>query len=91
MDFALSEEQRMLQESIARYLESNCPLERVRETAEAGRARADDVWQGLTDLGAQAVLIDEEYGGVGLGFLEASLIAEAMGAAAAPCLSLPPR
>ena len=74
----------MLQESFSRYLESSCPLERVRETAEAGDARADDVWQGLTDLGAQAVLIDEEHGGVGLGFLEASLIAEAMGAAAAP-------
>ena len=84
MDFALSDEQRMLQDSIAGYLESNCPLTRVRETAAAGDARADDVWQGLTDLGACAVLIDEDYGGVGLGLLEAALIAEAMGAVAAP-------
>ena len=84
MDFALNDEQRMLQDSIAGYLESNCPLERVRETAEAGAGRADDVWQGLTELGAHAVLIDEEYGGVGLGFLEAALIAEALGATTAP-------
>ena len=84
MDFALSEEQRMLQESIAGYLESSCPLARVRETGEAGDARADDVWQGLAELGVHGVLIDEAFGGVGLGLLEAALIAEAMGAHVAP-------
>ena len=84
MDFALSEEQRMLQDSIDRFLESGCPLTRVREVAEAGDSRADDVWQELTNLGVHGVLIDEDYGGVGLGLLEAALIAEALGAAAAP-------
>ncbi len=84
MDFALSEEQRMLQDSIAGYLESGCPLDRVRQTAEAGEARADDVWRELTNLGIHGVLIDEDYGGVGLGYLEAALIAEALGAAIAP-------
>ena len=84
MDFALSEEQRMLQDSIARYLESGCPLSRVREVAEAGESRAEDVWQELTNLGVHGLLIDEDYGGVGLGFLEAALIAEALGAAVAP-------
>ena len=84
MDFALSQEQRMLQESIAGYLETGCPLSRVREVAEAGENRAEDVWQSLTDLGAHAVLIDEEYGGVGLGLLESALIAEALGGSVAP-------
>ena len=84
MDFALSEEQRMLGESIAGYLESSCPLARVREVAEAGEARADDVWQGLAELGVHGVLIDEAFGGVGLGLLEAALIAETMGAHVAP-------
>ena len=84
MDFALSEEQRMLGESIAGYLESSCPLPRVREVAEAGEARADDVWQGLAELGVHGVLIDEAFGGVGLGLLEAALIAETMGAHVAP-------
>ena len=84
MDFALSEEQRMLQDSMAGYLETSCPLARVRDVAEAEHARADDVWQGLTELGAHAVLIDEAFGGVGLGLLDAALIAEAMGARVAP-------
>lgn len=84
MDFALSEEQRMLQDSIRGYLESNCPLERVRETVEADAARADNVWRGLVELGVAAVLVDERYGGVGLTLLDAALVAEALGAAAAP-------
>ena len=84
MDFGLSEEQRMLQDSISGYLESGCPLARVRAVAEAGEARADDVWQALAELGAHAVLIDEDHGGVGLGLLDAALIAEALGAAVAP-------
>ena len=84
MDFALNDEQRMLQDSIAGYLETGCALDRVRAVAEAGEARADEVWRGLADLGAHAVLIPEDYGGVGLGLLEAALIAEALGGAVAP-------
>ena len=84
MDFALSEEQRMLQDSISGYLKSGCPLTRVREVAEARDDRADDVWNELTNLGVHGVLIDEDYGGVGLGHLEAALIAEALGNTVAP-------
>ena len=84
MDFALSEEQRMLQDSITGYLESGCPLTRVREVAEARDDRADDVWGELTNLGVHGVLIPEEYGGVGLDHLEAALIGEALGNAVAP-------
>ena len=84
MDFALSDEQRMLQDSITGYLESGCPLARVREVAQAHDDRADDVWEKLTNLGVHGVLIDEDYGGVGLGYLEAALIAEALGNTVAP-------
>ena len=84
MDFALSEEQRMLQDSISGYLEGGSALERVRQVAESGDARADDVWQELADLGVHGVLIDEDYGGVGLAHLEAALIAEALGATTTP-------
>ena len=84
MDFALSEEQRMLQDSITGYLESGCPLTRVRDVAEARDHRADDIWNELTNLGVHGVIIDEDFGGVGLGHLEAALIAEALGAVVAP-------
>ena len=84
MEFALNEEQRMLQESVRGYLEATCALDRVRTAAEAGDTRPDDLWKGLVDLGVHAILVPEEYGGVGLGHLEAALVAECLGGAVAP-------
>jgi alkylation response protein AidB-like acyl-CoA dehydrogenase len=84
MRFGLSEDQRLLQESVARALEALAPLERARRFAAEGEARADDVWAGLTDMGLPGVLIPEEHGGLGLGLLEAALAAEALGRTVAP-------
>ncbi len=84
MEFALNEEQRMLQESVRGYLEASCPLDRVRAAAEAGDTRPADLWDGLVELGVHAIVVPEEYGGVGLGHLEAALVAECLGGAVAP-------
>ncbi len=84
MEFMLSGEQRLLQESVCRFLESKCPLERVRQAADAEETIADDVYKGMRELGILGVLIPEDFGGVGLGFLEAALVAEALGNAVAP-------
>lgn len=80
----LSEEQRMLQESVARFLQAECPLERVRKAADAEETLAMDVRAGLADLGIHGIVVPEDFGGVGLGFLEAALVAEALGYAVAP-------
>lgn len=82
MRFALSEDQRLLQDSLARALEQLSPLERVRRYAEGGDA--GDIWAGLAELGLPGLLVDEEHGGLGLGMLEAALAAEALGRAVAP-------
>ena len=84
MEFALNEEQRMLQESVRGYLEASCPLDRVRAAADAGDTRPADLWEGLVELGVHAIVVPEEYGGVGLGHLEAALVAECLGGAVAP-------
>ncbi len=84
MEFALSGEQRLLQDSVRRFLESECPLDRVRVAADAAETRADNIYRGLADLGVFGILIREEHGGVGLGFLEAALVAEALGGAVVP-------
>lgn len=84
MEFMLSEEQQVLQESVRRFLASECPLDKVRVLADVEDTIAPDIHQGLADLGMCGVLIPEEYGGVGLGLLEAALIAEVLGGAVAP-------
>ena len=84
MEFALSQDQRQFQQSLTRALERLSPLERVRRFAEEREPVARDIWRGLADLGAAAVLIPDEYGGLGLTLLDAALIAEALGRFAAP-------
>ena len=78
MEFGLSDDQKMMQESIERSLERVAPLERVRKAA--GREPyAGDVWKALVELGVPGILIPEEFGGLGLNLLDAVLAAEALG------------
>ncbi|NIP16675.1 MAG: acyl-CoA dehydrogenase [Pseudomonadales bacterium] len=82
MEFGLSEEQTLLQDSVTRYLDANCPLDRVRRFAE--EASAPDLQSGLAELGVFGLLVPEDTGGVGLGCFEAALVAEALGSHTAP-------
>ena len=82
MDFGLSSEQVALQDSINRYLDEHASLEAVRAFSAGGDARA--IWQGLVELGVPSLLVPEAQGGVGLNALDAALVAECLGAHAAP-------
>ena len=90
MEFALSEEQELLKESITRCLHDNCTLDHVRAVTKQGNTHtkdgdgAVDLWQSLASLGACGVLVPEEFGGAGLGYLEACLIGESLGQTVAP-------
>ena len=84
MEFGLSSEQRMLQDAVARYLAEQSPLRHVRDIAVAAKPYSPDVAAGLADLGVPGVIIPAEFGGMGLGLLEAALVAEALGFSVAP-------
>jgi alkylation response protein AidB-like acyl-CoA dehydrogenase len=84
MRFALSEDQVLLQDSLAKALAELSPLERVRRFAGDGGDGAADVWRGLAEFGLAGLAVPEEYGGQGLGLLEAALASETLGAAVAP-------
>ncbi len=78
MDFGLSAEQTLLADSVNRYLNDNAGLDTLRRIA-AGELRDHAIWTGLCDLGAGALLVPEQHGGVGLAPLDAALIAECLG------------
>jgi alkylation response protein AidB-like acyl-CoA dehydrogenase len=80
MEFGLTSDQTMMQESINRTLERVCGLERVRKAG----GHAPDVLKALAELGVTGILIPEEYGGLGLKLLDAALAAEALGRHVAP-------
>jgi alkylation response protein AidB-like acyl-CoA dehydrogenase len=84
MDFGLSEEQRLLEDTIRRYLETEAPVTRVREIVEtpAGHDRA--LWEGLAELGVAGILVPEPHGGSGLTLLDAAVAAQSLAWGVAP-------
>ena len=84
MDFALSSDQKMLQDSLVRTLADASPLDRVRKFADDPADAAADVWRALADFGLPGIVVPQEFGGLGLTLLDAALASEALGAAVAP-------
>jgi alkylation response protein AidB-like acyl-CoA dehydrogenase len=83
MEFGLTDDQKMMQESVNRTLERVSPLKRVRKAAGAG-GHVPDVLKAVAELGVTGILIPEEFGGLGLKLLDAALAAEALGRHIAP-------
>ena len=79
MEFGLSEQQAALQDNVNRFLQEKAPLERVRQYSEEQQERADDIWDGLVELGLPALLIPERHGGIELGALDAAAVCECLG------------
>ncbi len=84
MDFGLSEEQLLLEETIQSFLKEKVPITRVRELRDAVRPVDRDIWQGLAELGATGILVPEKQGGSELSLLDAALVSQALGHAATP-------
>lgn len=78
MEFGLSEEQSFLQTTVNKCLADQASLARVREIV-AGETSDAGIWQGLAELGVSGLMIPEALGGVGLGALDAAVIAECLG------------
>jgi alkylation response protein AidB-like acyl-CoA dehydrogenase len=84
MEFGLSEEQRLLEETLGRFTAEHCAPPRVREIAKRDDAHDPVLWRALAELGAAGVLVPSEHGGSGLGMLDAAVVAQRLGHAAAP-------
>jgi alkylation response protein AidB-like acyl-CoA dehydrogenase len=88
VDFELSEEQQLLRETTAKFLDDTCPLAVVRRLAEEEPAGFDRAWwrQGA-ELGWTSMLVPEELGGgcmSGGPLADLSLVAEEMGRRVSP-------
>ncbi len=84
MDFEFSEEQNLLREQAQGFLADNCPPAAARRVLEGEQEYDQELWQKIVEMGWTATVIPEEYGGLGLSFLELSVIAEELGRVVAP-------
>lgn len=84
MNFDFSPEQIQLRNEARRFLEARCPPAAVRAVLEGPEPYDRALWAGVAEMGFLGVRIPEAHGGLGLGFLELSVIAEELGRALAP-------
>jgi alkylation response protein AidB-like acyl-CoA dehydrogenase len=86
MFFALDEDQRAMQTVLRDYLRANFPIRAVHEVYDNEAHDGDPVelWQAVRENGWAAVTVDEQYDGLGLGLLEAALIARCWGEGCVP-------
>jgi alkylation response protein AidB-like acyl-CoA dehydrogenase len=84
MDFGLSEEQEMLQETVRGFAQNECPTTRLRELFDAGTGHDAALWSALAEMGVAGLTVPEAQGGAGMEMLDLALVAEVLGEFALP-------
>ncbi len=79
MDFNISDEVKLMQESVRDWFKRNLPLDKMREIDQKGHPMPKEVIEGLAGLGVIMGVIPEERGGQGLNWFKQAAIAEEIG------------
>ncbi|MGR4864733.1 acyl-CoA dehydrogenase family protein [Caulobacter sp. LARHSG274] len=77
MNFDLPEDQEMMRDMFARFLDANSSMARVRAAAPSGFDAT--LWKGLAEQGALSIRVPEAAGGLGLGLIDAVVLMEEAG------------
>lgn len=84
MNFDLSDEQRLLEETVDNFLARECPMTRVRELFDGDTGYDETLWRGLAEMSVLGLHLPEDVGGAGLELLDLAVVAETMGRRATP-------
>jgi alkylation response protein AidB-like acyl-CoA dehydrogenase len=79
MDLNPSDEQRLLRESVDRFISETYDADHRRRTADDPLGFSPQIWKQFAELGWLALPIAEAYGGLGAGAVETGILMEAFG------------
>jgi alkylation response protein AidB-like acyl-CoA dehydrogenase len=82
VELEFTSDQEELRASVRSFLEKECPTEVVRAAVATGEA--DQLWASMVALDWPGLTVPEEFGGIGLTFVEAAVVAEELGRVVAP-------
>ncbi len=83
--FTLNEEQQMLKDAAKSFIQEQSPVSRLRKVRDDGKDGFDAaLWKEMVDMGWTGILVPEEYGGSGLGYLGIGVVLEECGRTLAP-------
>ncbi|MBV9996153.1 MAG: acyl-CoA dehydrogenase [Caulobacteraceae bacterium] len=84
MGLRLTDEQQLLRDQVRGLLSEICRPDDLRRLIASGAPWDERLWKALAELGVLGAAIPEQYGGVGLGPVEVSIVAQELGRAVAP-------
>lgn len=84
MDFALSDDQRAIQEAARDFLTDAANPDVIRAAVEGTSGFDESLWSSLGEMGFAGLMIPEAQGGLGLGAVEMALVLEETGRVLAP-------
>lgn len=84
MDFAITKEQKSMQKAAREFLKFECTGEFVREMEINEKGYTDEFWRKMGELDWMALIVPEEYDGVGGDLMDLVLMLEEMGRACVP-------
>jgi alkylation response protein AidB-like acyl-CoA dehydrogenase len=84
VDFELSEDQQALGQAAGDLLDGRSPMTIVRAAMDRGGEADEKLWAAMVEQGWSALIVPEEDGGLGLGWVEAAVVLEQVGAHVAP-------
>src|SRR6202048_1746206 len=81
MALVLSEEQSMLRDSARGLISDKAPVSHLRHLRDAKDATgfSRDLWKTFAEMGFSGLLVPEDFGGSGLGCVEAGVVMEEIG------------
>lgn len=81
MNFDLTEERQMLQDTLRRYLKDKYDTETRNRIVESDTGMSAEIWAGLAELGVLGALFTEEQGGFGGAGFDIAVVFEELGRA----------
>lgn len=81
MALVLNQEQDMLRDSALQFMKERAPVAQLRtlRDSRSDEGFSRETWASFAEMGFTGVLVPEEFGGLGLGMVEAGAIMEAIG------------
>ena len=86
MALILNDEQVMLRDAARDFLSAQAPVSHLRSLRDGGNKEgiSRDLWSQIVDMGWAAIVVPEEYGGLGYGFAGIGLVLEECGRTLTP-------
>ena len=79
MDLSLSDDQKLLKETVERLMQDNYDIDRRRKYSAEPTGYSADNWRQMAELGLLGLPFEEEYGGFGGSAVDVMVVMEALG------------